>query len=64
MDPGVDKLLIYTIFLLRELFGLKVKARCTSAVIWDGQYIQEIKTTVKSREANQADYVDVWFSFS
>lgn len=59
MDPGVDKLLIYTIFLQRELLGSRAKPGCTPAVIWDGLYNQEIKTTLQSRGANQANYIDM-----
>lgn len=42
MDPGVDKLLIYTIFLQRELLGSRVKPGCTPAVMQDGLCNQEI----------------------
>lgn len=59
MDPGADKLMIYTLFLPRKLLGLRVKPECTPAVVRDGWYYQKIKTILKSREANQGDYIDV-----
>lgn len=59
VDPGVDKLFIYAIFLQRELLGSRVKPVCTPAVIWDGLYSQEMKTTLQSRGASQAGYIDM-----
>lgn len=57
VKPGVDKLLIYTVFLQRELLGSRVKPGCTPTVIQDRLYNWEIKTTLQSRGANQADYI-------